>query len=424
MICTVDESKMCEGCAKEHAQRTNHYDHLMTYIDWFKKQNEVDTKKGQAAALIKKILKKTIEELPSEQESHLMLLEKRKNDLKAYVDSICQEQISKAKLNKEFAKYQLEKSFHALYSKNPSSSGLAHLISNLTKQEEVDELVFSEVLNPESSPEFSDLLKNSLNLSIKIYPSAKPLSIVYLRPSSSSIYWFNTLREKLDILQEPKKFFNMYYAWCILPNLSILFSGGCSTSSITSEVFTMEPETNYMEYCPSMIVERYMHGMIFLDSCIYVFGGATQIGNTKSCEKWIIGSKSWEIFGELNSSKVKLTVCLLERKIYIGDENEIELYNTEDNSFKVISVFKNIHYMIMVPLSSGILIFRKDNLYLVTPEPIFTTKQIAKIPLLEYSSLGQPIHVANKVFFLLDFNRAVYSYDLDSNVLKQLVILT
>ena len=33
MICTVDESKMCEGCAKEHAQRTNHYDHLMTYID-------------------------------------------------------------------------------------------------------------------------------------------------------------------------------------------------------------------------------------------------------------------------------------------------------------------------------------------------------------------------------------------------------
>ena len=119
-----------------------------------------------------------------------------------------------------------------------------------------------------------------------------------------------------------------------------------------------------------------------------------------------------------------MTVCAVAKKIFIGDENDIEVYNPQDNTFKILSRFKSIHYMIMIPIQSNLLIFRKNSLYEVTLEPAFVTKLVAKIPVLEYSSLSQPVYFSNKIFFILDSNKSVYSFDYHNMNLKLLVSIS
>ena len=424
IICTVDQCKMCESCAKEHVQRTNHAEHIVKYIEWFKKQNELELGKLTVTSSIKKSLIDTIEELPSIQESLSLSLESRKAELKKMIENICQEKIAKANETRNSAKLQFERAFNALYSKTPSSSGLTHIISNLTKEQEVQELVFSEIIKPSNCQDLRTFITTSLDFSLKIYKTGKSISLPYPKPNSSKLYWYNIQEEKLEVLEEPNTSFSMYYAWCMLPNLSFMFSGGCTRDHITKKVFNMQPRSITKEKQPSMCIERYMHAMIHLDGWLYCFGGVTNDGNTAKSEKWLIGSSFWEVFGNMNTPRVKMTVCAVAKKIFIGDENDIEVYNPQDNTFKILSRFKSIHYMIMIPIQSNLLIFRKNSLYEVTLEPAFVTKLVAKIPVLEYSSLSQPVYFSNKIFFILDSNKSVYSFDYHNMNLKLLVSIS
>ena len=227
------------------------------------------------------------------------------------------------------------------------------------------------------------------------------------------------------MLEEPKnKCMNMYYAYCMMPDLSVVFSGGCSIQEISAEVFRMQPMSAEIEYHYSMISERYMHGMIYVDGFVYVFGGVTNDGNTKKTEKWRFGSERWEECGDMNSEKVKPSVCLVGNRVFIGDENDIEAFDTETGVFTVLSVFKEMRYMIMVPRDNKILIFRKSSLYEVTLEPNFVTKQLGKIPILEYYSISQPLILGNMVYFLLDFDKYIYAYDLHMLDLSQVACVS
>jgi Kelch motif len=423
MICTLDNTRMCDNCTRDHMEVSNHAEHIMSFIDWFKKQNELEKKKLVANVSLKKIIQENIDRLPADQKSLIQSLRVRRAEIYNLIDTAADGQIEKAMQSRNFGKYQFEKSFHALYSKNPSSSGLAHIISNFTEEEQVSKLVFSEVVRPKHNLEVQKLIKASLELHIKVYPESKPIPLVYLKPNSSSIYWMNCLNKKLEKIESPDMVFSMYYSWCALPDFSVFFSGGCSKVSINSEAFVMQPNSANRIQHPPMITGRYMHGMVHLNNFIYVFGGTTANGNTKLCEKFSIKDSVWENIGNLNSAKVKATVCTLKNKIYIGDENDIEVYNTDDNTFKVLSVFNKIHYMIIAPLESSLFIFRKDSLYEVTLEPEFTTRLVHKIPLIEYCSLGPPVCVSSKLYFLLDFNKTIYNYDLETHDLKVIASL-
>lgn len=423
VICTLDESKMCESCAKEHAQQTKHTEYLMKYIDWFKKQNESEARRSQAISHLKKHFSELLENLPSSHENANNLLQSRKNELKAYVAKVYEAQVKKVTENKDFAKYQLEKSFHALYSKTPSASGLAHIISSLSTEEEVNQVTFSEIVKPERCNDLMGFIDRALDIRQTVYPEGKPVCLVYLKPNTSIIYKFNTIKEKIDTFQISKKVFPMYYSWCILPDWTILYSGGCSHNEISKDVFKVNSKYKDIESYPNMILERYMHGMAYLNGYVYVFGGVSSSGNTAQCERLRLGEGSWEMFALMNKPRAKMTVCPLGGKIFIGDENDIEVLNVEDRSFKILSVFKETQYMIMVPLKTSFFILRKDNLYEVTPEPTFVTKLLTKIPLLEYYSLSQAVFVATKIYFMLDFNKSIYVFDLENNNLKLLVSL-
>lgn len=422
VVCTADDSKMCEGCSKEHVLNVGHEKFLMKYSDWFKKQHEAEIVKTQVALSIKNMIRSDIDLLPKTYESLLTSLEKRKEKVKEMITAICEEQISRAHINRDFAKYQFEKNFHALYSKSPSTSGLSHIIANFSEEDELEKITFSEVLKPVPSLDLTGNLADSFGFSLAIYPNAKPISIPFIH--QNKVFWYDCLHKTSQILELPQKKLRMYYAQCFLPNFDVFFSGGCNKGEVSADVFSLQVNSLNMESYPSMILERYMHAMIEADGWIYVFGGVCNSGNTNKCEKYKFGASAWEDLGELKSAKVKPTVCRVNQKIFIGDENDIEVYNTADNTFTVLSVFKENKYMIMAEMNSKILIFRKNSLYEVTLEPTFVTRELAKVPILEYSSLTQPILLSNVIYFVLDVDKFLYSYDLQSHCLNKITPVT
>jgi hypothetical protein len=284
----------------------------------------------------------------------------------------------------------------------------------------VNSLTFSEILYPEEDSEIFSHLSSSMSVKHVVYPEGKAILIPYLRPSTSSGHFFDVVHEKVVYKQYLNKTFALYPAWCFISNFSLAFSGGCLNESVRFEAFTINPYDMEIQDLPPMTVERYFHGMIFFKSQLFVFGGVSTEGENDSIEKIKIGDEQWQVCGKLNAPKAQMTLCVVGEKIYVGDENNIEVFNPEDGTCRVLSVFENIEYFVMVPFRENFFILKNKTLFCVTPEPNFVTKKISKIPRLEYSNLGQPLLLFGKIFFMLDVNKTVYSLNLGNRDLKVL----
>lgn len=423
LICLKDDLKMCESCAAQHISITDHSKFMMNYLEWFKKQNESETLRLSCTNLIKQQIKSIIDSMPTIHSSVQSSLEVRRDLIKSLIDKAAEEQIKKVSLNRDFAKYSFEKNFHSLYSKNPSSSGLSHIISNLTTESEVDSIKFSEIVYPEKLTEIETHLKANLSIIHQVYQDGKPIIIPYLRPNSSTAYFYDIIHEKTVVKNYFSQVFAMYSAWCFIDHFSLAFSGGCLNGNILFEAFMINPGNFIIEPLPPMIVERYMHGMIWFKGTLYVFGGVSTESNANSIEKLESGSERWKLSGNLCNNKVKMTVCVAGDKIYIGDENNIEVFDPADETCTIISPFKKADFVIMTGIKNSFLLLKKGSLFCVTPEPNFVTRDLGKIPIMEYSNLGQACLVFGKIFFMLDFNKTIYSLNLGDRVLKVVTCL-
>ena len=418
LICVKDDSKMCEGCSEQHVRTTGHTKYIMTYIEWFKKQNESEVHRLSCVASCKKSIESTIKSLPSLEVSASELLDQRRKEIKSLIDRVAEDQIKKVNESREYGKFCYEKNFHTLYSRNPSASGLAHIISGLTSEEEVNSLIFSEIVEPEELYELESHLSLSLSIKHVVHSEGKPILIPYLKPNSSNALFYDVVHEKTVIRQYLNKSFAMYPAWCFAGNYKMVFSGGCLYESIRYEVFLIDPVDMVIQDLPPMVQERYRHGMIWFKGKLFVFGGVGTEGHLDSIESLAEGEQNWEICGKLVNKKAQMTVCVVGEKIYIGDESSIEVFNPVDNTCREISVFENIDFFIMVPFQSNFFILKHKFLYCVTPEPNFTTKKLSQITQMEYSNLGQAFLIFGKIFFMLDVNKTIFSFNLGNRELK------
>lgn len=423
LICIKDESKMCESCSVNHIQSTNHSQYIMNYTDWFRKQNQSKSLKLSCKHLLNKKISSTIEDLPAIQSSVESLLESRRNLIKSMIGQLAEDQIKKVTSNKDYAKFSFEKNFHTLYSKNPSASGLTHLITNLTTESEVDSIIFSEIIQPEKISEFETQLNSSLTITHKVYQEGKGIMIPNLRSNSSTACFYDIMHDKVVTKNYDSQVFPIYSAWCFIDNFNLAFSGGCLNENILFEAFTINPGHFGKENLPPMTIERYMHGMIWVKGVLYVFGGVSTENYENSIEKLETGVDQWQVCGRLCENKVKMTVCTVGDKIYIGDESTVEVFDTVNQTCKVLSKFNKADFFIMVGFKDSIFLLKKDSLFCIKPEPSFKTKDLGKIQILEYSNLGQAFVLFGKIYFILDFNKTVYSLNLTNREVKTITCL-
>ena len=418
LICTKDKSKMCESCSVNHIQSTGHSHYIMNYTDWFRQQNQSKSLKLSCEHSINKKISSAIKDLLETHSSVEILLESRRDIIKSLINRLAEDQIKKVTTNRDFAKYSFEKNFHTLYSKNPSASGLTHLITNLTTESEVDSIIFSEIVKPENFSELETHLNSNLSITHKIYQEGKPIMIPHLRPNSSTANFYDIIHDKVVTKSYESQIFPVCSAWCFIDNFNLAFSGGSLNGNILFEAFTINPGHFGKENLPPLGIERYSHGMIWVKGVLYVFGGVSTENFEISIEKLEIGADHWQVCGRLYENKVKMTLCAVGDKIYIGDENTIEVFDTIDGTCKVLSQFKKADYFIMVGFMDCIFMLKRNSLFCVKPEPNFVTKDLGKIQILEYSNLGQAFVLFGKIFFILDFNKTVYSLNLVNREVK------
>ena len=104
----------------------------------------------------------------------------------------------------------------------------------------------------------------------------------------------------------PLKFERRYSA-AVKWNGTVVVTGGSDPVSASVELFN--PKTNkWTAALPDLLVARYGHALVNIDSCLYAIGGKSQDEQLlSSVEKYSLTSKSWKLVFTLPTARSDLT---------------------------------------------------------------------------------------------------------------------
>lgn len=213
--------------------------------------------------------------------------------------------------------------------------------------------------------------------------------------------------------------FKDFAAWCELPSGEVVYSGGWHNDIYSNEVVIYTPMLSQIQYAPRMYMGRSQHSLTYHDGYVYCFGGATFADETNCCERWRLGSNSWEVISSMKTAKSRLSSCSMGNKIYIAGDLEVECYDPYTDTFETLPVSLDFGGIpCLIPKNNSILIMRNNSLYEYEIEGKVSFK-VSPINGLEWWSPCTPVWRGGNFYIIINDERAVYRYNFPAKQLKQ-----
>ncbi|OMJ67640.1 hypothetical protein SteCoe_35146 [Stentor coeruleus] len=348
-------------------------------------------------------------EVDNQYKETLKRLESKKDFLDTLIDQVLTEKLSASTESFKSNKIALD-----LMLTDNALNSLANEIS----LQDISRMIYSETIVPNISKELEVCIEKELAFDIQVFPTGKPIPLYSFKSNSSKVYMFDILTEE-EVITTIKNFDCKSFAgWCFANN-NIIYTGGWKQGYASYEVFEINTAKWIVEPKPNLLIPRYQHSAIFVKNAVYVFGGATKNGITKTCEKWEINSGCWQRISDMEEGKTQMGICTVAGKIFLSGECEIEKYDPEMDRFVKIPIIFEVKLLsLLVAKENSFLIFRAGEVNEIECKNNYTSFKIAEIEAIDLWSTTQPVLKLNRVYFVTDNNRIVYSFDLQEKKLE------
>ena len=417
-FCKPCNALFCDDCVDTHI---NLFDAEHTIINYqlYLEQNESkiherkSTMKTITVGLRERLVEANIE-VDNQHAEIISLINSKKEELHQQIDAFYDAKIEEISGELNSARITLESMLTDL-----SLQELAKYFS----PEDCEKMLFLEEISPQISKDLEASLRNELGYNLEIYPSGKQLPLYSFKSNSSLLFQYDILSEEEATMNIKNFECKTYAGWCLAES-NIIYTGGWKQGYSSYEAFEINTRKWSIEHLPNLLTPRHQHAAIYLSGTVYIFGGASQKGLTRTCEKWRKTTASWENLSQLKSPKTQMSVCVVGTHIYISSDSEIERYEPDSDTFTILPIiFESKLLSVIVAMEESILLFRGGEVshLEITPSPIIF--RTATIEVVDLWSSTSPILKSNKIYFIMDNTRIVYCYDIIEKTLELLADL-
>ena len=431
LICRTDLKKFCENCVDIHLKDEGFgvASHQIATIDVFQVVEEEEfhqhtALKSEIINTLKDKAKQVRDNLESFKEKAVALLHERKDAIIERVHTIVLKQeyklaLQSSRIEGSLAQLEEELQKWVPLRENLPDSQLKPIMKVCESAEDVKNLSFLHITSPVCDV-LGESLDQALEINLSSQPKGRSTSLYYFKPRTNKVFEFDAALEEMRTKMLNTSFvFKDFAAWCELPSGEVVYSGGWNNDIYSNEVVIYTPMLSQIQYAPRMHMGRSQHSLTYHDGYVYCFGGATFTDETNCCERWRLGSTSWDVMSSMKTAKSRLSSCSMGNKIYIAGDTEVECYDPATDTFETLPVkleFGGIPCLISK--NDSILIMRNNSLYEYEIESKVSFK-VSPINGLEWWSPCTPVWRGSNFYILLNDERAVYRYNFPTKQLKQ-----
>ena len=170
--------------------------------------------------------------------------------------------------------------------------------------------------------------------------SPAPFSLPRLAPTAISHYNLSTNVYDRTIPLRPPIDSSHTSSAVLLPS-GRLFVCGKNAKPCSNRVFEVDCETGITTELPSMLIARFVHGLVAYNNSVFILGGSGLSGFLTSCEKFIFTNRQYSRLQDMNYGRDYFNPCRIRQFLYVcGGRNTsaCEKYDIGNDRFILLNV--------------------------------------------------------------------------------------
>jgi hypothetical protein len=191
----------------------------------------------------------------------------------------------------------------------------------------------------------------------------------------------------------------------------LLITGGSDKRT----AYLFEISEKKLERIQDMCSTRSNHAGVSLADYVYVLGGRTSEGVSKSCERFDLVQKSWQAIGDLMHGREKHSACVYRGRIFVAggvDVSTLEVFNTVSNKFSTLRTILNVPGpCLMFPVEDFMIIFHGNTISSFDPAK-FTCQALKSLEKDDWYISGNVLLNQKIATFMKSGN--IFNFDVES----------